>query len=124
MILIDTNIFVDHLRNYAPSVRFFESIIGDKDIIFSAITEAELLAGKANEDNSKREKLLHFLHQWNKKIVDNPASVLAGDLSRKHRLAIPDAIIAATCILNKAELVTKNVKDFRKVPGLKVSIPY
>ena len=124
MILIDTNIFVDHLRNYAPAVNFFKSIESSNIVIFSAITEAELLAGKANEDSYKREKLLHFLHQWSKKTIDNQVSVFAGDISRNHRLAIPDAIIAATSILNNAELVTKNAKDFGKVNGLKVRIPY
>mgnify|MGYP001559789222 FL=1 len=124
MMLIDTNIFVDHLRNYASAVRFIESIAGSENVIFSAITEAELLAGKANEDNHKREKLLHFLHQWSKKIIDNQVSVLAGDLSRRHGLAIPDAIIAATALLNNTELVTKNTKDFRKVPSLKLHVPY
>ena len=124
MILIDTNIFVDHLRNHAPAVSFFESISGREDVIFSAITEAELFAGKANEDESKREKLFHFIHQWSKKIVDNRVSVMAGDISRKHGLAVPDAIIAATAILNNAELITKNMKDFAKVSELKVKIPY
>ncbi len=124
MILIDTNIFVDHLRNYASAVRFFESIAGRENVIFSAITETELLVGRVNEDNIKRDKLIHFLHQWNKKVIDNAVSVLAGDISRKYGLAVPDAIIASTAILNNAELVTKNVKDFRKVPDLKVRTPY
>ena len=124
MILIDTNIFVDHLRNYASAVRFFESIAGRENVIFSAITETELLVGRVNEDNIKRDKRIHFLHQWNKKVIDNAVSVLAGDISRKYGLAVPDAIIASTAILNNAELVTKNVKDFRKVPDLKVRTPY
>lgn len=124
MILIDTNIFVDHLRNYAPAVNFFESIAGKENVIFSAITEAELLIGKANEDDAKREKLLHFLHQWDKKIVDNAVSVLAGDIGRKHGLAVPDAVISATAILNNAELLTRNLKDFRKVPNLRVRVPF
>ena len=123
MMLIDTNIFIDHLRNYASAVRFIESIAGH-EVIFSAITEAELLAGKANEDDYKMEKLLHFLNQWDKKIIDNQVSMLAGDISRKHKLSIPDAIIAATALLNKAELVTKNTKDFKNIADLKIRIPY
>ena len=124
MILIDTNIFVDHLRNYAPAIRFFESISDNTEVIFCAITEAELLAGKANEDNYKREKLLGFLNQWSKKVVDNPISVIAGDIARKYKLAIPDAVIAATAILNDAELVTKNTKDFKNISDLKIRAPY
>ena len=123
-IVIDTNIFVDHLRNFAPAVKFFESIIEREDIYFSAITEAELIAGKANNDNDSREKLLHFLHRWNKLPVDNPLVMIAGDLSRKYGMSIPDAIIASTALSNGAELITKNTKDFNKIPGLKIKSPY
>ncbi len=122
MIVIDTNIFVDHLRNYPPAVDFFDKI--DSVVLFSAITEAELLAGHANNDKVKREKLLHFLNRWTKISVDNPLVVAAGDISRKYGLEVPDAIIAATALSNNAELITRNVKDFRSVSDLKVRRPY
>jgi len=124
MMLIDTNIFVDHLRNYKPAVHFCESIAERDDIIFSAITETEFLIGKVNDDAMKREKLLHFLNRWNKKVVDNPISLLAGDMGRKYGLAVPDAIIAATALINNAELMTKNTRDFRKVKELGQKSPY
>ena len=124
MILIDTNVFVDHLRNYKPAVCFFESISEREDIIFSAITETELLIGKANDDAIKREKLLHFLHRWDKKVIDNPISLLAGDIGRKYAVAAPDSIIAATALINDAELITKNTRDFKKVPELRQRCPY
>ncbi|MBI4016749.1 MAG: type II toxin-antitoxin system VapC family toxin [Candidatus Aenigmarchaeota archaeon] len=121
MILIDTNIFVDHLRNYPLAVEFFNSLTY---AIYSAVTEAELLAGKANDDEEKREKLMHFLHRWEKIHVTNPVAVLAGDLARKHNIEIPDAIIAATALLNEATLVTRNIKDFERVENLKLEMPY
>lgn len=124
MILVDTNVFVDHLRNYALATKFFESIAFSNDVLFSAITEAELVAGKECGNQNKKEKLLHFLHRWEKIPVSNQVALLAGDICRDHDLEIPDAIIAATAILNKASLVTKNVKDFKIVPDLKITVPY
>jgi len=124
VILIDTNVFVDFLRNYAPSIDFFESLVGREGVLFSVITESELVAGKENNDPLKREKLTHFLHIWNKISLTNPVALLAGDICREYGLEIPDAVIAATALLNRAEIVTKNVKDFRKVPGLKIQTPY
>ena len=124
MMLIDTNIFVDHLRNYRPAVHFFESVLERDDIIYSAVTETELLVGKANDDAAKREKLLHFLNRWNKKVVDNPISLLAGDIGRRYGLAVPDAVIAATALMNNAELITKNIKDFKKITELRQRSPY
>ncbi len=123
MILIDTNVFIDFLRNYSPAIDFFQSL-NPENVLFSAVTEAELVAGKANDENDKREKLLHFLHIWNKIPMTNPVASLAGDIVRQCGLEIPDAIIAATAVLNRADLITHNVRDFKRVPGLKVRTPY
>lgn len=123
LILIDTNIFIDHLRNYTPAVQYIEKI-EIKNVLFSAITEAELLAGSENNDATKREKLLFLLLQWTKIPITNPIALLAGDLSRKYDMDIPDALIAASAIKNNAALITRNLKDFRKVPDLKLELPY
>lgn len=124
MMLLDTNVFIDHLRGYGPAVRFFETLQHSDNVLFSAITETELVAGQACQDPDKKEKLMHFLYRWNKIPVSNPIAVLAGDITRQFGLLVPDAIIAATALFNKAELITKNTKDFHRVPGLKVRAPY
>ena len=124
MILIDTNIFVDHLRGYQPAIKFFESLYQAENVIFSAITEAELMAGKDCENSKKKELTLHFLHRWNKVVVSNQIAIMAGDIKRDFGLEMPDAIIAATAKINNAELLSKNTKDFKRVPYLKVKSPY
>src|SRR5215510_14882503 len=40
--------------------------------------------------------------------------------SRKLKVGRADLLIAAITLANRATLVTRNVKDFRKVPGLQV----
>jgi len=122
-IILDTNIFIDHLRGYAPAIAFFSSL-SDKEVSFSAITESELLAGSINQSSEKREILLQFLEQWRKISVDNPLAAVAGDLSRIYKMDIPDALIAASAIQENSTLITKNLKDFQKVKGLKVIFPY
>ncbi len=124
VMLIDTNVFVDHLRNFSPASHFFEELDDEDEILFSAITESELLAGSANNIPEKREKLLQFLNKYFKIPVDNSCAALAGDISRKYGVEIPDAIIAATALLNNAKLVTKNVKDFIRVRDISVITPY
>ncbi len=124
MRLLDTNIFIDHLRGYAPALKFFESSAEADDIIFSAITEAEIISGKECGDTQKKEKVLHFLHRWEKIEVSNPIAVLAGDLCRENGLCLTDALIAATAMTYQAELLTKNRKDFERVPKLIIRAPY
>ena len=122
-IILDTCIFIDHFRGYSPAVQLFSSFT-DEEIGFSAITESELLRGTINNSVEKRELLLQFLEQWEKINVDNPLALHAGDLSRIYSIAIPDAIIAATALQERATLFTRNVKDFQKIKGLKVVSPY
>ena len=56
--------------------------------------------------------------------VTNPIAVKAGDLTREHGLELADSFIAATALLYKAELLTRNVKDFQNIEGLTVKEPY
>ncbi len=123
-ILIDTNVFIDHLRNFKPAVLFFDSISEREDVYFSAITETELLTGKDNDIQMKRQQLLQFLNRWSKVSLINPIAELAGDLSRKYNLEVPDAIIAATALHECTPLLTKNIKDFKRVPELDAREPY
>lgn len=124
MRLIDTNVFVDHLRGHPPAVAFFRGLHAAGDVAFSSLCEAELVAGRANADSKVRSALLRFLRQWTKIEVSNPIALRAGDIVRDHGLAVPDAIIAATALRHEAELVTRNAKDFRRVKGLRVQVPY
>lgn len=124
MMLLDTDIFIDYLRNFESAIHFFNVLTPKDEVLFSGITEAELVAGEANNNIGKKEILLRFLSRWNKIEVNNQIAVLAGDIVREYALEIPDALIAATAIVHDAELLTKNIKDFKKVKGLKVKAPY
>ena len=94
------------------------------DVFFSAITEAELIAGSENNDSEKKEVLLCFLSRWDKIEINNPIAVLAGDLKREYNLLLPDAIIAATAFHRSTELLTRNIKDFKRIKSLAVKTPY
>lgn len=126
LVVLDSDIFVDYLRNYPPALAFFQSIPLDKrtNILFSAITETELITGESCNDNEIRIKVLGMLNSFTKIKVDNPVALRAGDLCRVYGIDMPDAIIAATALINKAELVTKNIKDYNKVDGLKIRSSY
>ena len=43
---------------------------------------------------------------------------------RKVSIKLPDAVIAATALLHDLTLVTRNVKDFEKVDGLRIYNPF
>lgn len=52
--------------------------------------------------------------------MDRWLARIAATFRREHTLKLPDATIAATACVTKTPLVTRNVKDFRKVPGIRL----
>ena len=45
---------------------------------------------------------------------------LAADIRRIYRTKFPDAAIAATALTTRSTLLTRNVRDFKRIPGLAV----
>jgi len=124
-IVIDTDIFIDFLRKVPAAKSFFQILTETRaPVLFSALTETELLSGTACNNADKREELLHFLALFVKISVDNPIAQKAGDLRREHSLSLPDSIIAATALQNHAILHTRDKKLFEHVPNITVKTPY
>ena len=46
------------------------------------------------------------------------------ELRKKYKTKLPDAIIAATAIVNQLSIITRDIKDFEKIEGLEVLNPY
>jgi len=124
VILCDTNIIIEFLKGNASIVEQLR-VIGQTQIAVSAITQAELLFGARD----KRE--LQSLQKMRLSVQVFPVTPAISDrfiqlitsYSLSHRLAIPDALIAATAIEHGLQLHTLNLKDFRFIVGLHLYIP-
>ncbi len=123
-VLIDTDIFIDNLRGYKPSTELLLGLFENYNVHFSAITEAELLSGKSCSGQEVENAVLDMLLQATKIEVDNWIARKAGEISRNYGINLSDALIAATAIKIGCTIYTRNVKDFSKVNGLKVKVPY
>jgi predicted nucleic acid-binding protein len=55
--------------------------------------------------------------------VDRGVAERAGRIRRETGVRTPDALIAATTLEHRLTLVTRNVRDFERVPGLRISDP-
>ena len=54
--------------------------------------------------------------------MDSRIARLAGMIQKNHHLKIADGAIAATAIITGTRLLTRNIKDFKKVPDLDVEM--
>lgn len=108
-LLIDTDVFVDHLRGAA------ELRISGHRVHYSVITRAELVAGTSATDT-----IATLLGPFREIAVDRPVAVRAGRVRREAGVRLPDALIAATALEHRLSLVTRNRTDFDKVRGLRL----
>ena len=119
-ILVDSDIIIDILRGFKKTVKKVENIFEGSELYISGITEMEVFAGKDAENSQKRKMMEKLLSKFKKINPNNEIFKTAGEFKRKYNISPPDCIIAATAYLINAELWTRNITDFEKVPGIRI----
>ena len=121
MILFDTNIIVETLKNNMQAIDTFQHI-GAENISVSAVTVMELYFGALDQRElikiKKHINLLRIVH-LNPEISEKAIN-LVEKYAKSHTLHIADALIAATAIHCQLELLTYNVKDFKFIENIKL----
>ena len=113
-LLVDTDVFVDHLRG----ARRLQAPPEDR-LSYSVVTRCELFAGTATDEKAVRELLTPFRELP----VDRAVAERAGRIRRETGIRTPDALIAATALVGRLTLVTRNERDFEPVSGLRLRPP-
>lgn len=118
--LIDTNIAIYYFGSLLSkdAASFIESLFSDNYYI-SVINRIELL-GFDKITPAQHKALEAFIN--NATILDLDESVVVETIKIRQQFStkLPDAIIAASCIVNNCCLLTNNTKDFEKIDGLAV----
>ena len=119
--LIDTNAVIDYLDNKLPDKA--GELMDGIDSRISVITRMELLSwpGASQE---QAHILNEFINASEVFALEEPVIEKAVDIRKTFKTKLPDAIIAATALVNNLSLITRNTKDFDKIEGLEVLNPY
>jgi tRNA(fMet)-specific endonuclease VapC len=132
VIHLDSSLFIDLLREIArerpgPALAFMESLDEGEILAVSAHVICELRAGAelSRKPLKEHEALDELLGGFLVAYPDDRFAGLYGRLfaaiQRSSRpIASMDLLIATAALLDDAPLATRNVKDFSRVPGLRV----
>ncbi|MFI5160120.1 MAG: type II toxin-antitoxin system VapC family toxin [Sphingobacteriales bacterium] len=119
--LIDTNAVIDYLDNKLPANT--TSFIDDLQVQISVVSRIELLAWP-NISQEQHALLTRFINAAEVVALSESVILKTIELKKTYRVKLPDAIIAATAIVNNWGLLTRNVNDFEKIDGLLIMNPY
>jgi predicted nucleic acid-binding protein len=119
--LLDTNAAIDYLGNKLPGAGslFLDNLVP----AISVMTRIEIL-GWFQINAKQLLSLSDFIDNSIIYALDERIILKTIELRQELRIKTPDAIIAATAIINNQILITRNTKDFTSVTGLEVLNPY
>ena len=127
MYFLDTDICIYLLTGRVPEVERRLLDVALNEIGTTAITAAELRFGalKSSRPRQNMERVESFLAPLVLAAFDDRAAIhfarIKAVLSKSGKLIGPmDLLIAAISLANKATLVSNNVREFSRVPGLEV----
>ena len=125
-LMLDTNICIYLIKEQPASVleRFTAHPVGDIGISVITLAELEYGIAKSSRPARNRTALEQFLSPLEVAAFDRDASATYGRVrttleKRGQPIGSMDLLIAAHAISLDVRLITHNVKEFGKVPGLR-----
>jgi len=112
--LLDTNILIAYLNGEEKAIKILsEWKISGKVLFISTISKAEVLA-LPQLSSKDIDKIRDFLNNFFSISFDDLIAEKAAFIRRSYKLKLPDAGIAATALVHKLPLVTRD-RQFRKI---------
>lgn len=128
--MLDTNICSFIMRERPPEVlaKLQACVDAQQRIVVSAVTYAEMRFGSIGKKASPKHSALvsAFVARldgvlpWDAAAVDETTRIRVELASRGTPIGDNDAAIAGHAIAADAVLVTNNVREFKRVPGLRI----
>ena len=125
--LLDTNAWIDYLKNPESLVRGQLMQRRPKEIFSCSIVRAELMHGALKYGVPERRQLIvqTLLAPFSSYAFDDEAAqkyaTIRHELERHgQRIGPHDLMIAAICVVHECVLVTANESEVERVPGLEI----
>lgn len=121
--LVDSNVIIDYVSNRIPEKSAKQlDIYFNSNFSVSIISKIEVLG--FNTQEFELEQLESFIQLSSIVYIDEAVAGKTIEIRRLKRIKLPDAIIAATALVQNCILLSHNTTDFNKIEGLQVLDPY
>ncbi len=114
----DTNIVIAHLLGEEVVVQAFIEWKRNGTLFLPTVVESEVLSF-SKWDGAERSTTEQFLiENFISVPFDRSIAYVAADIRRTVRIKFPDAAVAASALHLHVPLITRNIKDFGRIPNL------
>ena len=120
--LIDTNAVIDFFDGRLPAKG--QRLLASVSPAISVITHMELFSSSklTAAEQAQLQKFVQLATIYDTLSADIVAQTIA--IRQQRKIKIPDAIIAATALVNGCVLITRNLADFKQIPDLQLMDPH
>ncbi len=119
--LIDTNVIIDNFGNKLPEKA--KNLLYSIDMTVSAVTKIEVL-GWINATKEQLQPLYDFMEIANILPINEAVIEKTISIRQNKKIALGDAIIAATALVYNLVVISRNTSDFKNIDGLQVIDPH
>ena len=127
MVCLDTSFMIEFFRGTSNAVERMQELVNNNEVVtITAPTLMELATGAAlAQSGREKEQLTAFLSSVAVLPLNKEAALQAGELNAMlitggEMIEPMDAQIGAIAAAHNEALLTRNVKHFKRVPGLDV----
>ena len=126
LILLDSDIMIDLLRQYPPAISWFDTLDDDEELLLSGYVMMELIQGCRNK--IEQERLQHELATygivWLAPVDCSKALDVFTEYHLSDNAGLLDVLIGQTAVAWSVPLYTFNQKHYRFIPELQTIQPY
>ncbi len=126
MILLDSDVMIDLLRQHPPAVAWFDTLEDEEEIILPGYVVMELIQGCRNrveQERLQRELAIYGI-VWPAPEDCDRALEIFTQYRLSHNAGLLDTLIGQTAVALGIPLYTFNQRHYQFIPGLQTIQPY
>lgn len=125
MILLDSDVMIDLLRQYPPAITWFDTLDEEEELLLPGYVVMELIQGCGNKVEQKmRQELAPYGVVWPASADCDEALDVFTEHHLSHSAGLLDVLIGQIAVTWRILLYTFNQKHYGFIPELQTIQPY